>query len=263
MKYGMPTLVECKDIYECAEIAVAHRLDFIEINTSFPIYQTARLDIDALLRLSKEKGLFYTIHADEQLNPFDFNRAVADCYFEVMREHIRFAIAINARLINMHLLKGVYVTLPGRVILLNDVYRDEYLSRVREFIQLCEDEIGDRPLRICIENVDSNAFTASQREALRLFMDSPVFRLTYDVGHDTCLDGADRDLFDTYSTRLMHIHLHDSDGKTAHLPLGTARVDVDSVIDMLPADGSCLIEVKTVKGLTESVDYLKNIKRMV
>lgn len=261
MKYGMPTLVECKDIYECVEVALRHGLDFVEINTSFPVYQPTALDTARLRALAVDNGIFYTVHADEQLNPFDFDRSVSSCYFDVMRKHIRFARAIDARVINMHLLKGVYVTLPDRVILLTDVYRDEYMKRVREFIDMCEGEIGDAPLRICIENVDSNPFTSSQREALELFMASPVFGLTYDVGHDFCLGGKDRDIYDTYSDKLMHMHLHDSEGKHAHLPLGSAQVDVSSMLDMIKGRGSCLIEVKTVEGLRESVDYLKKIDR--
>lgn len=262
LKYGMPTLVECKDIYECIEVAGRCGLDFIEINTSFPVYQPTALDTARLRELARAKGMFYTIHADEQLNPFDFDATVSACYFEVMRKHIRFAKAIDARVINMHLLKGVYVTLPGKVILLTDVYSGEYMKRVREFISLCEEEIGDAPLRICIENVDSNPFTSSQREALALFMASPVFGLTYDVGHDLCLGGKDRDIYDTYSDKLMHMHLHDSDGKHAHLPLGSAQVDVSRMLDMIKDKGSCLIEVKTVEGLCESVDYLKTLGLM-
>ena len=261
MKYGMPTLVECKDIYDCIDVAKKYSLDFIEINTSFPVYQTSALDINELVRLSRENNIFYTIHADEQLNPFDFNANVSKCYFEVMREHIRFAKAIGATVINMHLLKGVYVTLPGRVILLTDVYSEEYMARVREFISLCEEEIGDSGLKICIENVDSNSFTSSQREALVLFMQSPVFGLTLDVGHDMCLSGKDRDVFEKYPERLLHMHLHDSNGKSAHLPLGTADVKVDDMLRMIDGKGSCLIEVKTIKGLEESVDFLKKINR--
>ena len=175
-----------------------------------------------------------------------------------MRKHIRLALSIGAPVINMHLMKGVYVTLPGKVILLNDVYREQYLERVGEFIRLCEDEIGDKNLKIAIENVDSNPFTESQREALKLFMASPVFFLTLDTGHDECLGGKDRDIFERYSDRLIHLHLHDSDGKSAHLPLGSGRVDIYEKISLLPADKTVLLEVKTVEGLKESIKYLFN-----
>ena len=262
MKFGMPTLVECKDIEECAALAYECGLDFIEINMSFPQYLPSSLDINRLKEIKKEKNLFYTIHADEQLNPFDFNEKVSRCYFDVMRDTVRFAKELSIPVINMHLLKGVYVTLPGQVILLTDVYGEEYLARVREFISMCEDEIGDADLKIAIENVDSNPFTSSQVKALELFMASDVFALTLDTGHELCLDFKDSFVFKKYPEKLLHLHLHDAKGKSAHLPLGTADVNIEEKLDMLREDHTCLIEVKTADGLRESVKKLKRMGRM-
>lgn len=257
MKYGMPTLVECKDITECAELAGSLGLDFVEINMSFPQYQTDSLNVDRLKKLAEDNGIFYTIHADEQLNPFDFNKKVSDCYFDVMRECIRFAKSLSIPVINMHLLKGVYVTLPGQVILLSDVYLDDYITRVRDFIAMCEAEIGDSSLKIAIENVDANPFTSSQVKALKYFMASSVFGLTLDIGHDTCMDGADRFVFEKYPDKLIHLHLHDSNGKSAHLPLGSGIIDTGATLDMLKCGETCLVEVKTIDGLKQSIVYLK------
>lgn len=259
MKFGMPTLVECEDIFECCAVAEKYGLDFIEINMSFPQYQPQSLDPEVLVKLAQEKGIAYTIHADEMLNPFDFNDAVSDCYFGVMRDTIRFAKAIGAPVINMHLLKGVYVTLPGKVILLNDVYSEKYREKVGQFIKMCEKEIGDSPLRIAIENVDSNPFTESQLSVLPAFMASPVFALTLDTGHEHCLNYADSEVFKKYPDKLIHMHLHDAKGKSAHLPLGTADVDISGKLALLPSEKTCLIEVKTIAGLAESIEYLKGV----
>lgn len=255
MKYGMPTLVECKDIYECAEVAKENNLDFIEINMSFPQYQTDSLDVEDLKRLARENGIFYTIHADEQMNPFDFNKNVSACYFEEMRKCIRFAKDVGIPIINLHLLKGVYVTLPGKVILLTDVYKDEYIERVKAFIAMCEEEIGTAPLKIAIENVDTNAFTESHLSALELFMQSSVFGLTLDVGHEICLDYKDSHVFKKYPDKLIHMHLHDSNGKSCHLALGSGIVDIKEKIKALCGE-TCLVEVKTIAGLRESVEYI-------
>jgi sugar phosphate isomerase/epimerase len=258
MKFGMPTLVECADIFECCETAKRHGLDFVEINMSFPQYLPSALSAKELKAITDRDGIFYTIHADEMLNPFDFNTEVSRCYFDVMRKTIRFALEIGAPVINMHLLKGVYVTLPGKVILLTDVYREQYFDRVKEFILMCEEEIGDSDLKIAIENVDSNPFTQSQLEALKFFMASPVFGLTLDTGHELCLGFTDSHVFDEYPGKLVHMHLHDAKGKSAHLPLGTAEVDIESKLERLSTSANCLIEVKTVAGLSESVEYLKS-----
>lgn len=259
MKFGMPTLVECRDLEHCAQVASGLGLDFIEVNMSFPQYQPHMLTVEEAARIAEKYGVFYTIHADELLNPFDFNPIVRKAYFEVMRETIRFAKALSIPIINMHLLKGVYVTLPNTVILLTDVYKDEYTATVKEFISVCESEIGDSGLKIAIENVDNNAFTESQLAVLPLFMQSNVFRLTLDTGHDICLDGKDRHVFNTYPEKLVHMHLHDCGlDKHPHIALGSGIVDVDGSIRRLPEDGTCLVEVKTIEGLEKSVAYLKN-----
>ena len=258
MKFGMPALVECKDISECAAVAYENGLDFVEINMSFPQYIPKNSDPELYGKLSREYGIFYTIHADEQLNPFDFNPDVSRAYFGVMAECIDFAKAIGAPVINLHLLKGVYVTLPEKVILLTDVYKNEYFARVKEFICMCEERIGDANLKIAIENVDSNPFTESQISALEYFMKSPVFALTLDVGHDDCMGGKDRHVFEKYPDKLYHMHLHDSDGKHPHLPLGSGKIDIKSKLALMKPDSTCLVEVKTIAGLSESVKYLKS-----
>ncbi|MBE6645581.1 MAG: sugar phosphate isomerase/epimerase [Ruminococcaceae bacterium] len=258
MKYGMPTLVECNGIIECAEVAKQNGLDFIEVNMSFPQYIPQNSDIELYKKLSREHGIFYTIHADEQLNPFDFNPEVSKCYFKVMADSIDFAKAIGAPVINMHLLKGVYVTLPEKVVLLTDVYKDVYIERVKAFISMCEEKIGDADLKIAIENVDANPFTESQTDALEYFMNSSVFGLTLDVGHDDCMSGKDRHVFEKYPEKLIHMHLHDSDGKHPHLPLGEGRLNIGEKIKMLTKGSTCLIEVKTIAGLNESTKYIND-----
>ncbi len=258
MKFGMPTLVECRDIFECCDVAKKNGLDFIEINMSFPQYLPDALDVEKLLEITENDNISYTIHADEMLNPFDFNDKVAGCYFDVMRDTIRFAKKVNIPVINMHLLKGVYVTLPGKVILLSDVYYDNYIEKVRQFIKMCEDEIGNSSLKIAIENVDSNPFTESQLKALPLFLSSPVFGLTLDTGHELCLNFTDSHVFDEYPQKLIHMHLHDAKGKSAHLPYGDGDVEVEKKISMLKNGDTCLIEVKTIEGLETSVKYLRD-----
>lgn len=257
MKFGMPTLVECRDIFECVRVAEKNGLDFIEINMSFPQYLPKALDAEKLIEITEKKGISFTIHADEMLNIFDFNDKVSDCYFDVMRDTIRFAKKVNVPVINMHLLKGVYVTLPGKVILLSDVYFEKYEEKVGQFIKMCEEEIGDAPLKIAVENVDTNAFSESQLKVLPMILASPVFGLTLDTGHELCLGFADSHVFDEYPEKLIHMHLHDAKGKSAHLPYGDGEVEVEKKLSMLKCGDTCLIEVKTIAGLEQSVKYLK------
>lgn len=256
MKFGMPTLVECKDLCECAELASKLNLDFVEINTSFPEYIYGKFNTAYACELAKKHQIFYTIHADEALNPFDFNPKVSNVYFEIMKDTIKIAKEINAKVINLHLQKGIYVTLPGEVILLTDVYHDTYIENVKRFIKMCETELAGTDIKICIENVDTNAFSSSQIEALELFMKSDCFGLTLDTGHECKLKFADLNIFDKYPEKLWHMHLHDCKNGSPHLPLGTGEVRINERLSKLRGN-NCLIEVKTIAGLIESVEYIR------
>ncbi len=260
MKFGMPALVECADIYDCLKVADSLELDFVEMNSSFPQYLPKRLDVPRLKELKNKSGIFYTMHADEQMNLFDFNPAVSDAYFLCMRELLELARELDMPVINLHLLKGVYVTLPQKVILLSDVYKDEYISTVKRFINMAEDLTRGTNVRIAIENVDTNPFTSSQLDALELFMKSRAFALTLDVGHEMCLGYKDTPVFNKHKNKITHIHLHDCDGTHPHLPLGEGIVNIGEKLSVLDDAETCVIEVKTIAGLKKSTEYLKNKK---
>jgi hypothetical protein len=53
------------------------------------------------------------------------------------------------------------------------------------------------------------------------------------------------------------MHLHDAVGKSAHLPYGDGEVKILEKLSMLKRGDTCLIEVKTIAGLEQSVKYLK------
>ncbi len=257
MKFGMPALVECADVYDCLRTAKALELDFIELNSSFPAYLPARLDANNLKIIKEKTGIFYTMHADEQMNLFDFNPRISECYFGAMSELMELAVSLEMPIINLHLQKGVYVTLPDKVILLTDVYKDEYLQAVKRFISMAECKLRGTGVKIAIENVDSNPFTSSQQDALELMMASPVLALTLDVGHEMKLGYKDSHIFEKYPDKIVHMHLHDCDGIYPHLPLGEGRISVTQKLAQIGENATCLIEVKTIDGLEKSIKYLK------
>ncbi len=257
IEFGMPTLVECKDIDACAALCGRLGLKFIEINQSFPQYQPANMDIGHLKELKARYGIGYSIHMDESMNPLDFNEKVAAVYRENAVEAIEFAKALEIKKLNLHLLRGVYVTLPGKRIFLNDVYEEEYLNKVVLFREVCEKAIGESEIKICIENTD-DPFIPCQHKAIALLLQSKAFALTLDTGHDQASDHVDLGFFEENKDRLCHIHLHNCKAKSPHLPLGEGDVDIPARLALTEETGSdCVIEVKTVAGLEESVNWLK------
>ena len=261
IEYGMPTLVECEDIDACAELCARLGLKFIEINQSFPQYQPASMDIAHLKDLAARYGIGYSIHIDESMNPFDFNDKIAAVYRENMVEAIEFAKKLGITKLNLHLLRGVYVTLPGKRIFLNDVYEEKYLQNVRLFRDACVKAVGDSGVKICIENTD-DPFIPCHFRAMDLLLESPCFALTLDTGHDQASSHVDLGFFKKNKARLCHIHLHNCKGKSPHLPLGEGDVDIYGMLELTEETGSdCVIEVKTIEGLEKSVQWLKEHKK--
>lgn len=259
MKLGMPTLIELRSPEDCAGLCRELKLQFVELNMNLPQYQTDQIDAGRLQRIKGKYGIDFTLHLDENLNPCDFNPHIAQAYRRTTAEAIRLAKTLEMPILNMHLSRGVYFTLPERKVFLFDVYRERYLDDMRIFREQCEAEIGGEKVRICIEN--SDGFTDFQVEAIDLLLESPVFGLTYDIGHNYGIGGADEAVILRRRKRLAHFHFHDAKGKKNHLPLGAGEIDVGKYL-RLAGEHNCrvVLETKTVEGLRESVEWMRRME---
>lgn len=255
MDFGMPTLIETKNLEECASLCRNLGLQFVELNMNLPQYQLSKIDAEKFLSISEKYGIYYTIHLDENLNVSDFNSLIADSYTKTVLETIKLAKKLGVSVLNMHLSKGVYFTLPDKKVFLFSEYKETYLESIKNFINLCEAEIADSRIKICLENTDG--FTDFHIEALELFMKSPVFGLTFDIGHDYCIGQRDENIILNYGEKLCHMHMHDANSKGKnHLTLGTGEIDLSKYFD-LAEKNNCrvVLETKTVDGLRKSAEY--------
>lgn len=170
--------------------------------------------------LKRKYGVYFTIHLDENLNVCDFNPLVSGAYLQTVRDCVRLGLAIGAPIINMHLHKGIYITLPDRRTYLFAQYEREYTQGILSLIRLCEGVIGGGPLLVAVENTDG--FAAHEKTAVERLLQSPVFALTLDVGHSHAVGDIDLPFYGRHEGKLRHIHLHDASGKSNHLPLARA-----------------------------------------
>jgi sugar phosphate isomerase/epimerase len=258
MKFGMPTLLETKDIDACVCLCTELSLDFIELNMNFPQYQTDSIDIEYYNILSKENNLFYTIHLEEALNVCGYNNEVTKAYLNTVMTTIGIAKRLKAPVLNMHMADGIYITLPTEKVYLFQQYKELYLNRLKEFRDLCEQAIGDSDITICIEN--SGVYREFSREGIELLLESKVFALTFDLGHDHSIGGADEPFIRKHKVRLQHMHLHDAIGKSNHLAIGAGEIDIEDKIALAKeCNCRCVLETKTIAGLKESVAQLRSI----
>ncbi|MBP3542262.1 MAG: sugar phosphate isomerase/epimerase [Clostridia bacterium] len=252
--FGMPTLIEAPGPEAAVRLCKELGLQFVELNMNLPEYQPHQFPMAELKKLADETGVFYTIHVDENLNPCDFNPYVADAWLRTMEETLGIARELGAPVVNMHLSRGVYFTLPGQRVFLYEEYLEEYLAAILRLRETCEKAAGGQ-VRICIENTDG--FLSVQKQAIQLLLESPVFGLTYDIGHDYGANYVDRPFLLEHSDRLCHMHLHDAGEKGIHLALGDGQLPLTNRLH-LAEDHDCriVLETKTLSGLKKSVDWL-------
>ena len=230
---GMPTLIETKTLETCAALCKELSLNFIELNMNLPQYELDQIDPIHFQKIAQQYGIFYTIHLDENCNISDFNHYIAEAYRRTVTETIVLAKKLCIPIINMHLPRGVYFTLPNQKVYLFSEYRQQYLNSINDFRHMCETAIQHADIKICIENCDG--FLAFQKEALQLLLQSPVFGLTFDIGHNHACGNLDEPYLMEHKAHLRHMHMHDALGKKNHLPLGTGELELNHYLSLANA----------------------------
>ena len=257
MKLGMPALLEHGTLAEGAALCRELGLSFMELNLNLPQYQPGRVDVAEIRRVAEEYGIEFSLHLDENLSLFEFNPMVAKAWRETLFSNIALAKEIGAKVLNMHFNRGVVFTLPSQKVYVFEKYLPEYLEGLRRVRDLCEREIGDSGIRVCIEN--TSGWLPWQVAALDVLLESPVFCLTLDVGHDHCTGVGDLDVIGARAQKLRHMHLHDAIRPNRdHLALGTGDLDIHARMALAEKQHcTVVIEVKTAAALRESVQWLR------
>ena len=193
LQFGMPTLIENRTLEDNVALCQSLGLKFIELNMNFPEYQVDQLEqTERLIELAEKAGIYYTIHLDENLNIADFNNLVSEAYLETVRRSIEVAKKLmilrdkygdksQPLILNMHMHHGIYITLPDRKVQMYDRDFETYMKSFEVFRAKCEEWIGDSDVRIVVENTDG--FREYEKKAIEYLLQSPVFGLTWDIGH--------------------------------------------------------------------------------
>jgi len=270
MQFGMPTLIENKTLQNNANLCKSMGLQFIELNMNFPEYQVDRLEqTDILLDIAENTGIYYTIHLDENLNIADFNPLVAEAYLETVRRSVgvakkllplrdRYGDKTQPLIINMHMNHGIFITLPDRKIHMYDRDFDTYMESFDTFRSLCEKWIAGSDIKIAIENTDG--FREYEKKAVDFLLESPVFGLTWDIGHSKATCEKDVSYITERKEYLIHFHIHDGLEKPPknHLALGDGEIDLVSRLELAKErNARCVLETKTIEALKTSVKWLK------
>lgn len=255
MDFGMPYLLEMHSIEECCALAKELGLRFVELNANFPICQPAILDTAELQQLGRKYELYFTLHIEEECNPFTFNEMVRNAWLKSCRQALHLAVALHMPIVDMHFPHGVYITLPDRKTFLYDLYGDEFQAQLAEFRAMCEDVLSGTSTRITIENTDG--WHPHEQRAIEFLLESPLFGLTLDIGHSHGIGDADEPFFRAHEERLIHMHGHDGLGRRNHLALGDGEINLAARFAWAErCHARVVLETKTIEALRASVARL-------
>lgn len=255
--FGLPFLLETASLEEACALCKEEGLNFVELNSNFPACLLSRLDAGDLLRFKERYGCQMTLHLDDALNPFDFNDLVREGSLKTVLKAISLARAAGIPLLNLHFPRGNIVTLPDGKHYIYREYPEEFERTLLEFRSTCERAAGGEggPI-LSIENTDG--WENYELEAIRFLLQSPVFGLTLDIGHDFAVKGQDLPFFLENKSRLCHMHAHDGWDKTNHQALGTGKIPLEERLNLARDCGaSVVLETKTRLALGQSTAYLR------
>lgn len=269
IQFGMPTLIENKTLEE--NIALCHSLGlkFIELNMNFPEYQLESLEqTDKLIEAAEKAGIYYTIHLDENLNIADFNQLVSGAYLETVRRTIEVAKKLmvlrdsygdrsQPLTLNMHMNHGIFITLPDRKVQMYDRDFDSYIRAFTDFRAKCEEWIGSSNIKIVVENTDG--FRDYEKKSIEHLLKSPVFGLTWDIGHSKATGEKDVSFIMEHEEKLIHFHIHDGKENPPknHLALGDGEIDLLERLKLAEKrNARCVLETKTIEALKKSVEWI-------
>lgn len=258
MVFGMPTLLELDTLKENVALCASLGLSFVELNMNLPQYgaETLTSRLAACRRLCERSGVFFTLHLDENLNFADFDPNVRQAYLQTAAQAIRFAGALGCPVVNLHMPRGVYFTLPDQKVWLFEKYNAEFMRAVAAFRDLCVRETGDANIKICIEN--TGGYLPFQQTAIDFLLQAPCFALTWDIGHSHAAGDVDAPFLLRRKDRLAHFHIHDAVGKQNHLALGAGEIDLATRLKTAKEQNCrCVVETKTAAALKTSVQYLR------
>lgn len=255
MDFGMPYLLEMHDIEECCALAHELGLSFVELNANFPDCLVERLDPAALHQLGQKYDLYFTLHIEEECNPFSFNSMVRAAWMKSVRHALEIAAALHMPIVNMHFPKGDYITLPDRRVNLYEHYGELFTDCLKDFRSMCEDALAGTSIRIAIEN--TNGWKSYEMHAIEFLLESPVFGLTLDIGHSHGVENVDEPFFCAHDGKLIHMHGHDGLGRKNHLALGDGEINLRERFAWANRRGARMVlETKTIAALRTSVARL-------
>lgn len=258
MRLGMPTLIEYNTVLDNVKLAKELGLSFIELNLDLPY---CKLN-DELKQLSLENNIEFTVHLSEKLDVGELDNDLRRAYLKKIETVIQEGVKLNIRKYNLHLDPGIHFSLPNRKIFIYEKYLDEYESSLYESCVFLNGLAKRFDVEIMFENLKLPSYL---KEGFKIVGSFESLFFTLDMGHDLKNNSGVEEFFLEYnSKKIKHVHIHDFDGKSDHIALGSGFLDVFKKMELIrKLEVYAVIEVKKKDELVKSVEFLRNKKIVI
>jgi len=174
---------------------------------------------------------------------------------------------INAAKLCKEINVNIMTVHPGLGNFLLESIREINKNQLKNAINLLLDFTSKIDLTICIENMPKNTHIMLDEinieEIFKIISHDDLF-LTYDTSHFYTTDGNVKLLWERFHKKIKNIHLVENFTKFSdtHPPLGTGKVNFRDIFDIIKSynyNGPLIIEISSIKGLQESIDFVQQL----
>jgi len=211
--------------------------------------------VSSLSAIGKSYGIKYSVHAPfADINIASPSKPMLRAMLKRLEKSMAYASALNASVWVFHpgLKTGVSMFYPGIDWLQN-------LKTTRLLLKKAE----DYGVKIAIENVpEPYPFLMKSFEDFANFYEEidEEIGLVFDVGHAN-LNGQIERFLTVFKDKIVHVHLHDNDGKEdQHLGIGYGTINWENVAKLLKkAAYDKILIVESVEHVKESMEKLRKL----
>ena len=244
---GMPTLIEF-NLYENIDFAKKNNIDFIELNMNLPY--CFNLKENELLKYNYN----FTMHISEELNIYELNDHLRESYLNEIERQINIGISNNISKYTIHLNQGIYFTINSDKTYLNEIFISNFKKSLNKSLTRINNIATKKNIVINFENTKFNDFVMIAIEEIIKY-DNLGF--TLDIGHNE----KDKNKFfnylltNAYLNKIRHVHMHDYNGNSDHLPISSGIIDFKKYCNILKKN-YVVLEIKESKELLECIKNL-------
>jgi len=190
------------------------------------------------------------------VNLCSHNDTISSASVQSYKNAVKLCKEINVDMMTIH---------PGLGNFMIESIREFNKIQLRNAINSLLDFTSKIDLTICIENMPKNTHIMLDEinieEIFKIITRDDLF-LTYDTSHFYTVDGNVKLLWEKFHKKIKNIHLVENFNKYSdtHPPLGTGKVNFNEIFEIIKSfnyNGPLIIELSSIKGLPESIDFIQ------